>query len=655
MLNQEIERYSFYKLEGMLSEDKVKFLNLLDETLQVKGVDHVIGLLKTSGLPVNMFDSIEHQKLFDEVLSHVKSNVKSEELQKIKKLQEEAKFLEQLFQMLFKQRDNFFNEHEPIKDEYKVVSFLISLEIFLSFLIGKDIKEQEKLIFIPEDTSLDFAQKSAIFDSTVAATGTILNYFMFRKYTFKEHNKNLSPKILKASSYHLFFSEHYNMLNEILEYWRYSEVNISVNTENNITIEILNEDFELNNLVSNERFYNLRNTWQATAAGEINLNLPKDANNALIDKLYRDKKSTLGYLATSQYFGSPQLDVVIKGITLKNWVRSYELLIEESEKFINKKQRLDIYNLSKICLIKPMKSWISFFENNGFSKKDSKTIIKMLTFDRNCSDLVDCPFVKFEDNLAIIPSLTSSADVARALASNFLNRGINLGFKGPGFEERMKKNLDMCGIKNSNLYKKVAGEEYECDIAFVLEDNLFLVECKAHVQPHTTRQHTDHLNKLYKETSQLNRIADFYKENLDIVKQQMNIDMSLDSNKVHRILLTTSMIGRPLFVNGVYIVDESSFTTFIKRNPPSTHIFEKRKHAIIPSTKFEIYKGKIDATKMITFLKYPPQIKITTDCFKTKILSFNLFNLKRNVKVVNTFRFDKDFTNREQTIMDRYF
>lgn len=78
----------------------------------------------------------------------------------------------------------------------------------------------------------------------------------------------------------------------------------------------------------------------------------------------------------------------------------------------------------------------------------------------------------------------------------------NLDFKGSSFENRTKAGCDINKIRNSRLYKKTDETEYECDVAFVIENDIFFVECKAHVQPYTTRQHANHLYKLYKETFQ---------------------------------------------------------------------------------------------------------------------------------------------------------
>ncbi|RGL29258.1 hypothetical protein DXC69_25150 [Paenibacillus polymyxa] len=269
-----------------------------------------------------------------------------------------------------------------------------------------------------------------------------------------------------------------------------------------------------------------------------------------------------------------------------------------------------IIELKKYCISKTKKRWKDLYKKNGFSSIEFETVFKIFTFNNKSQDIMDCPFIKIDDQFIIIPSLMAYADPARAISSNFLNRNCKLNFKGAGFEDRLKAGFKINNIKSSPLYKRVSDTEYECDVAFVVENDIFFVECKAHVQPYTTRQHANHLYKLYKETSQINRIADFYSNNPTIIKDQLNLGNDFQIGNYHRILITTSMIGTPLCVNGVYIVDESSFSMFVDRTPPSLMLIEEGVFKQQFTQRFDIYHGEITVNKIIDFLKSPPQIEI---------------------------------------------
>ncbi|MBG9586086.1 hypothetical protein [Cytobacillus firmus] len=653
MVLENPERYNFYKFENLLKKDKNSFIKHIDETLKSNGIDTVLTILKSSGLSVNLFNNSKQKEKVSDIVDHISTQVGKEGIKKIEDFKTEISYFELAFKRFEFLRKEFFSKYETINDEYKVVSYLISLELHLRGLTDES-SEFVKNELDNRTKNQDFVERSALFDSAIESTGMILKYFMYNKNDFKGCKRNISPKILEASLTHVIFSELWFQLNDILEYWKYSNVEVSLKEDGKVLFEIVDKEFELNNLVSNERFNNLRTGWQMNRVGEMQKNIygRKDIN---LDAILSQSKLNLSYLFSTLYFGSPLLDDKINNIEIKDWIRAYQILIDESEKFLSKQKINRVYNLDKICLSKTVHNWKRLFKQHGFSNESSDVILQFFTFDNKSLDLVDCPFVKVDDTLVILPSLTSQADAARALASNFLNRNVNLDFKGTGFEERSKAGLLLNNIKNSTLYKRTKESEYECDIAFVLDEELFFIECKAHVQPYTTRQHANHLNKLYKETYQINRIADYFERNLSIVREQLKLPESFIPINTHRILLTTSMIGVPLFVNGVYIVDESSFTKFIDREPPSLNYFEKGSYVKYNSTKFEIYNGRLTSQKMIEFLNYPPQIMIAEELYKPKELTLDLFDIKRHYKVNQTIHIGVNIKDVDKTFIGKYY
>lgn len=110
---------------------------------------------------------------------------------------------------------------------------------------------------------------------------------------------------------------------------------------------------------------------------------------------------------------------------------------------------------------------------NGFSNIEFEIIFNIFTFNNKSQDILDCPLIKVDDQFVLIPSLMIYADPARALSSNFLTRNSNLSFKGKGFEDRLKAGFKINKIKYSPLYKRVNDTEYECDVAFVMENDIF--------------------------------------------------------------------------------------------------------------------------------------------------------------------------------------
>lgn len=652
MFFKNLDRFNFYKAENEVKKGKKKFIEFIDNTLKMKGIDGALTVLKSSGLSVNLFNSKSHRELFEDTIEHIASYCNADQQYKINNIKKNIFIFENLFNQVAEERTKFFNTFENIDEKYKVVSYLISLELYLNEILV-DSKENTKNRFIDFSNINDFELKTALYEATIGSTGLILKYFMFQNYEFEGYKRNISPKIIKASQKHIIFSQMWEQLNDILEYWKYSDVTITKEADGKPLFEISDKDFELNNLISNERFINLRESWQLNQINEIqNTYLGKKDD---FDRQLSEVTNYLNHLFSVLYFGSPRLDVKIDGIELKYWIYAYQLIIDESKKYLKRRKHLSTLNLDKVCLSKSKENWKRFFEKNGFSRENSIKIINYFTFNKKSLDLIDCPFIEVNDQLIVIPSLTSQADVARALASNFLNENLNMDFKGPNFEERTIKGLELSNIKCSRLYKRDDNTEYECDIAFVLDNELFFVECKAHVQPFTTRQHANHLNKLYNETFQINRIAYFYEVNLHLVKEQLNLKDSFTPKKIHKILLTTSMIGRPMYVNGVHIVDESSFTMFVDRTPPRLDYFGKGASMNIESEKFDVYKGELTAQKMIEFLNSPPQIKIYEELYKERSLSLGLFNVTRNVKVNKTVHMGVKLNKTDKSLIRKFY
>ena len=640
MLLDNPERYNFYKLENMIKEDPSKFINYLNDLLKTEGIDSVISAIKSTGFSINIFNEKKQKDKFLKIIKSFYNELEIEGKFKIIKLLKESAYFNKLFNFQGELRKKYFEENGISNDRFEVVSYLISLELYLKEIDTDNTKVNNE----------KFITKENLFDSAIESTGMILKNFMYTKSEFTGSKRNISPKIIEITETHILFSNFWNELNDVLEYWKYSEVEITEKDDGKIYFNITDDTFELNNHISNERFLNLRHGWQFNEITKI-LSKYNKLEEEKIENLLLNSNKSLDTLFATLYFGSPLLNEKIEGLLLTEWIKAYQLLKSESDTFLKKQKKIQSLNLEKVCLSKTEYEWKKLFMQSGFTKEQSEEIIRFFTFNSKSLDLVDCPFIKVDDKLVVVPTLTKHADTARALASNFLNRDVNLSFKGQGFEDRTKVGLLINGITTGSLYKRTNGTEYECDVAFILEDDLFFIECKAHVQPFTGRQHANHLYKLYKETYQINRIADFFETNIQIVKEQLDLNENFSPKNIYRILLTTSMIGTPMFINGVYIVDESSFTMFIDRNPPSLTYVNEGKSKKYSSTRFDIFNGELTSQKLIDFLSAPPQIDIIKDFYKKTEIETELWDINRNTKVNQTIHFDTDLSDSEKSLI----
>ncbi|WP_374016072.1 hypothetical protein ABU162_17160 [Paenibacillus thiaminolyticus] len=642
MILSNMERYNFYKAENEAKKGYNNLLKYIEEQLLSHDIEVAIAIIKASGIAVNLYGSKKHKKMFDDLVKHLLSRNNINEKEKIDALITESVKLEDIVVKFNQIRSYFFDGFEQVEEKFQVASYLLSLESYLGSL-NNSKEDSEK--------SFNIHQKADLYNSAAESSGMILKYFMFKKYEFSGSKKAISPLFLEISNKHINFSSYWNEINDLLEYWKYSDLDITVDSTGMNSLEIIDSEFELNNLISNDRFLNLREVWQMNTLGEITTRITEENKK---QDLLSEATDGLTYLFASLYFGSPLLEDKVENIKLSKWIEAYQLLVKESRNFLKNNLQKNNSKLKDGCLSRTKKMWKEIYKKNGFSSAEFDVILDYFTFNHKSQDLIDCPFIPIDDQLVILPSLTVHADAARAISSNFLNKNVNLDFKGIGFENRMKALFDMRKIRNSRLYKRTDETEFECDIAFVIENDIFFVECKAHVQPFTTRQHANHLYKLYKETFQLNRIADFFSDNIHLVREQLKLHDDFIIKKFHRILLTTSMIGTPMNINGVYIIDESAFTMFLNRKPPSLMLIKKGEYKKEYTDKFDIYEGDITVNKVIQFLGNPPQIQILKEFYAKNRVNLELFDIKRFIKINRTIHVGDEIDENEDLLNKFY-
>ncbi|UUE91519.1 hypothetical protein [Bacillus cereus] len=668
--NNSFKNWDIHTYEKLLKSPK-KFRSFLLEEMKREDIHTIVGIVKSSGICLDIHQSKKYDVLLKEIIKDIQDNYGVESQNIIKKLLHEKNLIEALFIQMGKLKDYYFNEIANIDADYEVLTFILALEILLSQCSERQSRNsieeiQKKYPYVINMKSYSpiskFTLYSGVYDSAVDSAGQILNYFYFNKYAFKGVNRNMQPLKVKEVTAHFDFNGTWDILSNIMEAWKYSEIKVTPSPQKKkVLLEPIDKWLQLNNLVSNERFVNLRNGWMMGRVSDVfQGNQSVDISNYNVMKEINEEQEELSYRFAELYFGSFELSEKIKGIQLKKWLQAYILLIQEAKLYLKRRNKSKIQNLNlrKICLCKKPEEWVRFFERQNFSKEEANTILKMLTFNKKSQDLIDCPFIKIEDYLVIIPSITAHADAARGLASNFTNQGINLNFKGYGFEKRINIDLSLAGVVPKNLHKKTSETEYECDIAFVLDNELFFVECKSQMQPYTTRQHCILLNNLTGYANQLNRIADYFTGDMDFVIKHLGLAEDFVPSRINKIILTTTMIGQPMFINGCYVIDESALNTFLTRKKPSVQQIASKKVGRIYSSNFnDVYDGEISAEKLRRFIETPPQVEIMKDFFNERTIELPMLGIEIShiEKVMDTIHVGEPLNNLQKQHLKDHF
>jgi len=164
----------------------------------------------------------------------------------------------------------------------------------------------------------------------------------------------------------------------------------------------------------------------------------------------------------------------------------------------------------------------------------------------------------------------------------------------------------------SDGYFSISGE-YQCDVIFLIDRDLFICECKSWGVPRTIRGFYNQLSKYYDAKIQLDRIVNKYLEKGDWIKKKFNFRG--DFRNITKIVITSNAIGCRNIIDDTYFIDFSALSRFIKREKPSIEYRHESTRYIYKMPKWNEYEGSITYNKIIRFLNNPTPVAL--DCKNT--------------------------------------
>ncbi|MFB5375806.1 hypothetical protein ACE4XC_08115 [Enterococcus faecalis] len=430
---------------------------------------------------------------------------------------------------------------------------------------------------------------------------------------------------VEIASKHFELNAHWDELMDIIEYFRFSDINIE--KENDLfKIEISDEVFDKSVLISNHR--------EKSYIGSM--------NDESIAALKREnlKFNSIGkqseYLAINhckRIFGTENLSNKVYGISIEKWLSSYFFIKEQAIKKL--KSRKEIFKIKEVCVVKTFYWWRKQLTkyNKDITIDEADKIIKTFTFDKGSKDLIDNPLIKFDDYLVLIPSITYDLAADRALVSLLANKNIQINFKGKAFEKRLQEKFKLNNIIAENIAahvnKEKSKENYETDLVFLLDKTLFIVECKSIIPPYTIKDHAKTNGKIIHEIDKFKKNAQFFEKNLNYLKQKLEISKDID--EVIKVFVTSSTLGAAGYFNGIYMIDEAAFNAFLYRNPPVLRDLDMN---IISKMSCWEFEGAITAKKLKSFLANPPSLKTMGKTLKRRQTKIGNIIVTRYSKVV---------------------
>jgi len=293
-------------------------------------------------------------------------------------------------------------------------------------------------------------------------------------------------------------------------------------------------------------------------------------------------------------------DLLIQNVKIKDWLKAYFILYKLSQNDIDK--IIPISFASGLILdhkrCKTKKRWIKILSTNGIPIQSAEIIFEHLIFKKGATDLYDYPFIPVNNKFMISRTVSKWIHPARSLISRFNSKDINIDIKGHNFENNLYTFLNIVQIPFVNIHNKVNGKEYECDAIFYLDNTFVFCECKSRTGHELeTVDSEQYIN----DANQLNRISQFYKENIHLVFEAFESKgVKIKDKKfynVKNIVIHSAPVDGVIIKDNVYIMDFDNFLFPFDRGS----VFED--YINVKRLK-NVFEGEVTIYKLFKFYDY---------------------------------------------------
>lgn len=369
------------------SSNKLK--NEISHLVKNKNTSAALNILRKSGICICEYGTgkTKNFKLYKELMSYIKINYN--DIEQINSFENEVKLLNIIFKKFNETQIKIIENN--IDSKYELNAYLIALELALRQLYDN--------VLTTNNLSPD--EKLNLEDGIKVSTGNVLSYLKDFKKCNIHLNCFIEKKHIKIAEAHITAATNKNFLKNMKDLWCYYDISIK----------------EIENIIY------IRNTSVLGLGKNITQLTFLDMRNAkihahLLEQYHRNNKNfntldTFDIEELSKRFlfedlFIDNLNTEIKNIPLEYYIKAYSTISKVAKNFIknSKIYNSNLYRLEDFCLIKDKNDWKIIFEENGIPLKYVDGIVKFLIFNKNSRDLMDSPFICFENK--IIPRLFTS-------------------------------------------------------------------------------------------------------------------------------------------------------------------------------------------------------------------------------------------------------
>ncbi|WP_368869116.1 NERD domain-containing protein [Proteus terrae] len=354
--------------------------------------------------------------------------------------------------------------------------------------------------------------------------------------------------------------------------------------------------------ISNERLYSKlsQNFMEALYKHNIHKTVDNDLTNLTkIDNGYSITSSEFpAYVALLETLCLSDENMLICGLTLREWVRCYSAL-ERLSKITEKKEVFTSAELS------------SYLQLVGISIDKSKLFIDFASFNNESRDLYDTPLLKMKSGDYLFCSIGYyGPSISNIILSKFSSLKVDLSQKGFGFEKEIHKMLSDLKMNHQHFKFKRENEEYEYDSIIILDDKVFVLECKnTNLSGGAVSQAFKKKMFLTNTVNQVIRLVDGLKKHQDVFNDKFGLD--INDFEIIPVIVNNLTFSLPCKYYGVYVTDYSALSKIL-HNSHISGIKIKNNHGSLTSTSHHLHKlwenDTLQASDLIKQFENPIQL-----------------------------------------------
>ncbi|NRZ60365.1 hypothetical protein DZE42_003504 [Clostridium beijerinckii] len=437
----------------------------------------------------------------------------------------------------------YFSLKKSLKKEYYyILNYLQEFDILVLFY------ELNKMLIQDGDNiqnTINFI--NSIFNNN--ARNIHLSKFKSIIYKAKNLKKSKTKRIV---DYFNCYNK-YRMTNQLIELFEYDFIDFRFIDNKNVSV-VNNPNYDLNAINIANLDNEIASKWQGII---LHLNDEKNLFYLPPSKYLEIVEGELvkAFSLNKFLFSDEQID----GIPIKYWLKVFLLIYKENWNCIQSKENL-------LCK-KSIVEWKKLFDEGGIEEKYHFSIFNSISFTRCCvgkRNIEKCPFIVIENYIYTIPSIVCYSDIVRVLISIFEDLENNLQFKGDYYESYIRERWRRNGINNIKKKEKILKDEYDCDMAFIFDEDLFICEIKNLLQPNSLHEWHKFYIKTQDNLNQLERITKHYSESkyLKGIAKDLLGRSDWVPKEIHSILIYSCYIGSTIKYKQALVTSEIDIYNF---------------------------------------------------------------------------------------------